>query len=272
MEIKAADVAKLRAMTGAGMMDCKKALVEAEGDYARAQDIIREKGKLVAAKRADRTATQGVVASKIVGSKGYMLCLACETDFVAQNADFVAATNEILDIAVAADAADLAALNAVKAGDKTVEEIVTEKSGQTGEKVELAFYAKIEAPMCYTYIHMNSKLGTLIGFNKPVSEEVAKDVAMQAAAMAPVSIDKNDCDPKVIEHEREIGREQARLDGKPEEMLDKIAEGKLNKFYKDSTLLNQAFVKDPKQSVGAYIKSADKDATVIAYKRFSLND
>ena len=258
MEIKAADVAKLRAMTGAGMMDCKKALVEAEGDFDRAQDIIREKGKLVAAKRADRTATQGVVASKIVGQKGYMLCLACETDFVAQNADFVAATNAILDIVV-------------KDG-KTGAEIVTEKSGQTGEKVELAYYGKIEAPMCVTYIHMNSKLGTLIGFNKEIDKEVAKDVAMQAAAMAPVSIDKGDCDPKIIEHERMIGREQARQEGKPEAMLDKIAEGKVNKFLKENTLLNQDLVKNNKISVGTYIKEADKDATVIAYKRFSLND
>ena len=147
MDIKAADVAKLRAMTGAGMMDCKKALVEAEGDFERAKDIIREKGKLVAAKRADRHATQGVVTSKIVGQKGYMLCLACETDFVAQNADFVAAAKSILDIAVEADAENLEALLAVVKDGKTVAEIVTEKSGQTGEKVELAYYGKIEAPI-----------------------------------------------------------------------------------------------------------------------------
>ena len=257
MDIKAADVAKLRAMTGAGMMDCKKALVEAEGDFERAKDIIREKGKLVAAKRADRHATQGVVTSKIVGQKGYMLCLACETDFVAQNADFVAAAKAILDIAVEADAENLEALLAV---------------GQTGEKVELAYYGKIEAPMCVTYIHMNSKLGTLIGFNKEIDKEVAKDVAMQAAAMAPVAIDKADCDPKLIEHERMIGREQARQEGKPEAILDKIAEGKVNKFLNENTLLNQALVKNNKITVGAYIKGADKDATVVAYKRFSLND
>lgn len=272
MEIKAADVAKLRKMTGAGMMDCKNALAEADCDFARAQDIIREKGKLVAAKRADRTATEGIVASKVVGTKAYMLCLACETDFVAKNADFIAATNEILDIAVSADAADLDALNALVVGGKTVAEIVTEKSGQTGEKVELAYYARIEAPMCVTYIHSNKKLGTLIGFNRQIEMEVAKDVAMQAAAMAPVSIDRDDCDPAVIEHERQIGREQARQEGKPEAMLDKIAEGKVNKFLADNTLLNQALVKDNKLTVGAYIKKADAEATVIAYKRFSLND
>ncbi len=272
MEIKATDVAKLRAMTGAGMMDCKNALVEAEGDFARAQDIIREKGKLIAAKRADRTATQGVVASKIVGQKGYMLCLACETDFVAKNAEFISSTKAILDIAVETDAADLNSLLAVVKDGKTVAEIVTEKSGQTGEKVELAYYGKIEAPMCVTYIHMNNKLGTLIGFNKEIDKDVAKDVAMQATAMAPVSIDKADCDPKIVEHERMIGREQARQEGKPEALLDKIAEGKVNKFLKENTLLNQDLVKNNKISVGAYIKASDKEATVTAYKRFSLND
>ena len=273
MSFTAADVKTLREMTSVGMMDCKKALIEAEGDYAKAQDIIREKGKLVAAKRADRSATEGVVVSKIVGGKGYMLCLACETDFVAKNSEFSATANEILEIAVKADAADLEALKAVSVeAGRTVADKVTEKSGQTGEKVELVYYAKIEAPMCVTYIHTNHKLGVLVGFNKEIAMETAKDVAMQAAAMAPVSIDKGDCDPKIIEHERMIGREQARQEGKPEAMLDKIAEGKVNKFLKENTLLNQDLVKNNKISVGTYIKEADKDATVIAYKRFSLND
>ena len=165
MEIKAADVMKLRKMTGAGMMDCKKALVEAEGDYDRAQDIIREKGKLVVSKRADRSASEGVVVTKIVGDKAYILCLACETDFVAQNVEFGASANAILDIAVSADAADRDALLAVKnAEGRTVEELVTEKSGQTGEKVELAYYARIEAPFCHAYVHFNKKLGRVIGF------------------------------------------------------------------------------------------------------------
>ena len=273
MEIKAADVAKLRKMTGAGLMDCKKALSEAEGDYAQAQDIIREKGKLVAAKRADRSATEGVVVSKIVGGKGYMLCLACETDFVAKNSEFSVTADEILEIAVKADAADLEALKAVSVeAGRTVADKVTEKSGQTGEKVELVYYAKIEAPMCVTYIHTNHKLGVLVGFNKEIAMETAKDVAMQAAAMAPIAIDRGDCDPAVVEKEREIGREQARLDGKPEAMLDKIAEGKVNKFLTENTLLNQPLVKNNKISVGAYIKQADAEATVVAYKRFSLND
>ena len=272
MEIKAADVAKLRKMTGAGMMDCKKALIEAEGDYAKAQDIIREKGKLVAAKRADRTGSECVVVSKIVGDKGYMLCLACETDFVAKNAEFSASANEILDIAINIDAQDLESLKSASVDGRTVADKVTEKSGQTGEKVELVYYAKIQAPMCVTYIHTYHKLGTLIGFNKEISMEVAKDVAMQAAAMAPISISREDCDPAVIEHERAIGREQARLDGKPEAMLDKIAEGKVNKFLTENTLLSQPLVKNNKISVGAYIKQDNAEATVIAYKRFSLND
>ena len=155
MEIKAADVMKLRKMTGAGMMDCKKALIEAEGDYARAQDIIREKGKLVVAKRADRTATEGVVATKVVGTKAYILCLACETDFVAQNEEYSATVNSMLELAISADAADRDALLAVKdAEGHTVEELVTEKSGQTGEKIELAYYARIEAPYCLSLIHI----------------------------------------------------------------------------------------------------------------------
>ncbi len=259
-------------MTGAGMMDCKNALIEAAGDFTRAQEIIREKGKLIASKRADRSATEGVVVSKIVGTKGYLLCLACETDFVAKNAAFAASTASVLEIAVANDAADLDALLAVKVDGKSVAEMVTEKSGQTGEKVEVAYYAKIEAPMVVAYVHTNNKLGTLIGFNKEIPADVAKDVAMQAAAMAPVSISAEDCSAEVIEKERQIGREQARLEGKPEQMLDKIAEGKVNKFLSENTLLNQALVKNPKLKVGEFIKEADKEATVVAYKRFSLND
>ncbi len=274
MEIKATDVAKLRKMTGAGMMDCKKALEEAGGDFDRAQDIIREKGKLVASKRADRDATEGVVTSRITdgGKKGYMLCLACETDFVAMNEDFGKTTNELLEIAIQNDVADLEALKAFKVGAQSVEEMVSEKSGQTGEKIELAYYAKIEAPMCVTYIHSNHKLGTLVGFNTEVPAEVAKDVAMQAAAMAPVSISKDDFPAEKLAKEFEIGKEQARQEGKPENMLDKIAEGKVAKYLKEATLLNQTLVKDNKQTVDQFIKQAVAEATVVAYKRFSLND
>lgn len=274
IEIKAADVMKLRKMTGAGMMDCKKALVEAEGDYDRAQDIIREKGKLVVAKRADRSASEGVVVTKIVGNKGYMLCLACETDFVAQNAEFTASANAILEIAVAADAADMAALLAVKnAEGRTVEEMVTEKSGQTGEKVELAYYARVEAPYINAYVHFNKKLGTLLGFNKEISEEVAHTIAMQATAMAPISIDIDDCPADVVAHEKTIALEQMKQDpknaNKPEAILEKIAEGKMRKFYEENTLLNQAVVGE-KESIREYLAKADKEAKIIAYKRFAL--
>ena len=274
MEIKAADVMKLRKMTGAGMMDCKKALIEAEGDYERAKDIIREKGKLVVSKRADRSASEGVVVTKIVGQKAYLLCLACETDFVAQNSEFSASANAILDIAVANDAADVEALKAIKNAEGiTVEEMVTEKSGQTGEKVELAYYARIEAPYCVSYVHFNKKLGTVLGFNKAIDEEVAKKVAMQATAMAPISIDENDCPAEVVEKEKAIALEMMKQDpknaNKPEAILAKIAEGKMRKFFEENTLLNQALVGE-KISIREYLQQADKEATVVAYKRFAL--
>ena len=274
MEIKAADVMKLRKMTGAGMMDCKKALAEAEGDFERAKDIIREKGKLVVSKRADRSASEGVVVTKIVGQKAYLLCLACETDFVAQNSEFAASANQILEIAVANDAADVEALKAIKNAEGiTVEEMVTEKSGQTGEKVELAYYGRIEAPYCSAYVHFNKKLGTILGFNKEVSEEVARAIAMQATAMAPISIDENDCPAEVIEKEKAIALEMMKQDpknaNKPEAILAKIAEGKMRKFFEENTLLNQAVVGE-KYSIREFLQQADKEATVIAYKRFAL--
>lgn len=276
MEIKAADVMKLRKMTGAGMMDCKKALQEAEGDYARAQDIIREKGKLIVAKRADRSATEGVVVTKIVGQKAYLLCLACETDFVAQNAEYAASANGMLEVAVKNDAADRDALLATKNDEgRTVEEMVTEKSGQTGEKIELAYYARIEAPFCDAYVHFNKKLGTILGFNKPVPAEVAHTVAMQATAMAPVSIDVDDCPADVVAHERQIAIEAMKQDpknaNKPEEILAKIAEGKMRKFFEENTLLNQLVVGE-KETIRDYIHKADKEATVVAYKRFALGE
>ena len=266
MEIKAADVMKLRKMTGAGMMDCKNALIEAEGDFARAQDIIREKGKLVVAKRADRTATEGVVVTKIVGQKAYLLCLACETDFVAQNAEYTASANAMLEVAVKNDAADRDALMASKNDEgHTVEEMVTEKSGQTGEKIELAYYARIEAPYCAAYV----------GFNKEVPAEVAHTVAMQATAMAPVSISEADCPAEIVEHERKIAVEAMKQDpknaNKPEAILEKIAEGKMRKFFEENTLLNQPVVGE-KETIAEFIHKADKEATVVAYKRFALGE
>lgn len=273
MEIKLADVAKLRKMTSAGMMDCKNALTEAEGDMDRAVEIIRERGKLIASKRADRTATEGVVVAKVVdGTKAYMVCLACETDFVAKNEEFGKTAHEIMAIALKNDCRTMEELLEAKDGGLTVGELVTQKSGQTGEKVELPFYGRIEAPYCAEYVHTNHKLGSLVGFNKEIDAEVAHDVVMQATAMAPVAIDEADTAPEILAKELEIGREQARLDGKPENMLDKIAEGKVKKFLKDNTLWNQDFVKNPKETVGQHVMAADKEARIVAFMRFSLND
>lgn len=274
-EVKMADIVQLRKMTSAGMMDCKSALIEAEGDIDRAVEIIREKGKLVASKRADRTATEGVVVARVSDDrkKAYMVCLACETDFVAKNEEFVKSAGEIMDVAFGNDVADMEGLLATRgAAGMTVADMVTQKSGQTGEKVELPFYGRIEAAYCAAYIHTNSKLGAIVGFNREVPYEVAMDVAMQATAMAPVSIDETDCPADILAKELEIGREQARQEGKPEDKLDMIAQGKVKKYLKDNTLLNQTFVKDGKMSVADYVRSADKEATVVAYMRFSLQD
>ncbi len=274
MEIKAADVMKLRKMTGSGMMDCKSALQEAEGDFDRAQEIIREKGKLVVAKRADRTASEGVVVTRIVGEKAYLLCLACETDFVAQNAEFSASAEAMMEVAVKNDAKDLAQLLVSKnAEGRSIEELVTEKTGQTGEKVEIAYYARIEAPYCAAYVHFNKKLGTILGFNKEVPEEVAKTIAMQATAMAPLAIDENDMPKEMIEKEQRIALEMMKQDpknaGKPDQILEKIAEGKMRRFFEENTLLNQELVSD-KIKISEYLDKAAKGATVVAYKRFAL--
>ena len=273
MNVTLAEIAKLRATTQAGMMDCKNALIEANGDFERAVEIIREKGKMIASKRSDRTASEGVVVAKVVDGKAYMVCLACETDFVSQTEGFGATVNEIMDVAIAADAADVEALLAAKnAEGRTIADLVTEKSGQTSEKCEIAYYARIEAPYCAQYVHFNKKLGSIIGFNKEVPAELAHEVCMQATAMGPIAISPADCPADVIEKERKIGMEAARLEGKPEAMLERIAEGKVQKFLKENTLLEQPSNSNPKESVGAHIKSVDAEATVVAYKRFSLND
>lgn len=272
-EITAADVAKLRKLTGAGMMDCKNALVEANGDMERAIELIRERGKAIANKRADREAGEGAALSKVnqAGSRGAMIVLNCETDFVAKNADFLGVANKILDHALNTAPANLDALKESSLDGRKVADFVAEFSGITGEKVELSYYEQVEAPMVVSYIHMGNKLATLVGFSKAIDIQAAKDVAMQVAAMSPVAIDKDDVPEDIRQKEFEIGREQARLEGKPENMLDKIAEGKLQKFYKESTLLNQEFVKDNKLTIRQYLQSVDKDVKVTAFKRVSLN-
>nr|WP_320117973.1 translation elongation factor Ts [uncultured Marinifilum sp.] len=273
MSIKAADVAKLRKATGAGMMDCKKALIESEGDFDKAVEIIRKKGMAIANKRADREATEGVVLAKVSADKkkGAMITLNCETDFVAKNDGFVAFATKILDIALENMPADLEALKALEMDGRKIEEHVTEQTGVIGEKIDLSFFDKIEAEAAVAYIHAGNKLATLIGFNKDVEEQMGRDVAMQAAAMAPIAINEDEVPADVVAKELEIGKEKARLEGKPEQILDKIAQGRLGKFFKEVTLLNQDFVKDGKKTVKQYLAEADKDLTVVAMKRFTLN-
>jgi elongation factor Ts len=275
MEISAADVMKLRKATGAGMMDCKTALADAEGDFNRAIDIIREKGKLVASKRADRNATEGVVLAKVneAGNSGALLVLNCETDFVAKNENFVAFAKRILDAAIANNAADLDTVKALLLDGRTVENHVIEQTGIIGEKLDLPFYVKLDAETVVAYIHPGNKLSTLVGFNKTgVEFQVTRDIAMQVAAMNPVAVSKNDVPAEIVAKELEIAKEKFRQEGKPEAMLDKIALGALEKFFKDSTLLNQAFIKENKQTVGEFLKSQDKDLTVTAFFRYNLTD
>lgn len=272
MEIKAAEVMKLRHATNAGMMDCKKALQEAEGDFDKAVDIIRKRGLIVASKRADREAKEGCVLALTEGKKGVMVSLNCETDFVAKNENFISFTRQILNTAFANMPADKDALLALKMDGRSIGDQIGEQTGIIGEKLELAYYGKIEAEATVAYIHPGNKLATIIGFNKEADAQVKRDIAMQAAAMAPIAVDREDVPQHVIEHELEIARDKAREEGKPENMLEKIAEGRLNKFYQEATLLNQAFVKDAKETVKAYLASNDKDLTVTGFLRFTLND
>ncbi len=274
MEIKATDVAKLRQMTGAGMMDCKGALVEANGDFEKAKDIIREKGKLVAAKRADRETTEGsvIALADATNTKAILVCLGCETDFVAKNSEFQSLANNIAQVALASFPADLEALKALKTDGQSIEEAVTQQTGKSGEKHAIPFYAKLEAPYIATYIHTNGKLATIVGFSKEISKEVGREIAMQITAMNPVSVSRDTCPQSVIEKELEIYRIQIREEGKPENMVEQIAQGKLAKFFKESTLEDQIFVKDGKLSVAQYLKTVDSDVKVTGFFRFSLND
>jgi elongation factor Ts len=278
MAITAAEVNKLRQMTGAGMMDCKKALEEANGDYEKASEIIRKKGQLVAAKRADREATEGVVLSSTSadGAFGVLTVLCCETDFVAKNDNFVKFASSINNLALSQKPADMDALKQLKLDSLTVAEAVMGQVGVIGEKIDLIQYGRIAAAQVVAYIHPGNKLATLVGFNKKLSDaQIGKDVAMQIAAMSPVAVDKDVVPAEVVAKEKEIAMEQTRLDkkneGKPANIIEKIAEGKLEKFFKESTLLNQEFIKDSKMTVRDYLKKADKDLTVTTFIRYTLN-
>jgi elongation factor Ts len=274
MAITAQDVKKLREMTGAGMMDCKKALTESDGDIETAIEILRKKGQKLSVKRAEREAKEGVVIAKVTDDKrrGIVIRLSSETDFVAKNEDFINLANQFADLALEQFPENREGLLEVEFNGMTIGEKVTEQIGVIGEKIELSDYEKLEAEQVIPYIHMGYKAGVIVGLNKSddTFAEAGRDVAMQVAAMKPIAVDKDQVDPTVIEKEIEIGKEQARQEGKPEELLERIAMGKLNKFYKESTLLNQAFVKDGKQSVSDYLKGISNDLTVLDFKHIQL--
>lgn len=271
--ISAADVNKLRLQTGAGMMDCKKALMEAEGDFEKAIDYLRKTGQKVAANRADRDAKEGYIIAKTndAANKGYLIGLSCETDFVAKSADFVKFADELLSVAITTNVRSIEELKEMKMGDSTVNNKLFDIIGKIGEKIDITSYEVIEAPKVVIYIHPGNKVVSMVGLSSASAPaEIGKDVAMQIAAMNPVAIDKNDVDSKTLEREIEVGKEQARAEGKPEEMLEKIAQGKLNKFYKENTLLNQQFIKEDKIDIRQYLEKTEKGLTVSVFRRVQI--
>ncbi len=278
MKVTAQDVKKLRDKTGAGMMDCKKALVEAEGDFEKAIDILRKKGQKIMGKRADRNATEGVVIALTDGKKGISINLSAETDFVALTDDFIDLAKKIAAAALAHFPADKDALNALPLGDDTddtVGESTLSMAGVIGEKIEVKKYDRIEAEEVAAYIHAGYKVGVLVGLNKAgeTSAEAGKNLAMQIAALSPIAIDKGDIPQEAIEKERELLMEMALKEhaGKSEKMVQNIVNGQLNKlFFKDKTLMNQDYVKGNKTSVRDYLKSVDKDLKVTGFRRMDL--
>jgi elongation factor Ts len=272
--ISASDVGKLRRQTGSGMMDCKNALVESNGDFDLAVDILRKKGQKVAAKRADRQAMEGVVIARnnSDSSKAVLISLNCETDFVAKNEDFINIANHILDKAIESDMSISDNINdLVLDGGMTVSEKVLEQTGVIGEKIEVSAHI-VEGVQVSSYVHAGNRLATLVGFNNKADEQVAKDVAMQVAAMNPLSVDKDGIDQVTIDRELEIAKDLARQEGKPEAMLEKIAMGRLNKFYKENTLLNQGFIKESKKTVSQYLKEQNGELSVTCFKRIGLGN
>ena len=274
VQITAADVNKLRQQTGAGMMDCKKALTEANGDFEAAIDNLRKKGAKVAASRQDRESNEGVVIAKTTadGKRGVVVEFNCETDFVAKNADFVAFANSIADLAIEKSPASLEQLLELDLNGEKLADTIISQIGKIGEKVGVSKFETVTGEKVIAYIHGNYRLGVLVALssNPASADEVGKDVAMQIAAMNPVAIDKGDVDSRTIERELEIAKDVIRAEGKPEEMVEKIALGKLNKFYKDSTLLNQEFVKDSSKTVAQFLNDVEKGLSVTAFKRVQL--
>ncbi len=276
MKISASEVNNLRKSTGAGMMDCKNALVEANGDLDKAIEILRKKGQKVAAKRADRDSHQGAAIAITNKEKtiGAAIVLACETDFVGKNADFVNLANELANIALSCDSKE--DLLKASVDNMNVEEKLLEQTGVIGEKIQINKFVKINAPYVGSYIHAGNKIATVVGLSKTNSDllddmvNVSKDIAMQVAAMNPIALNEEGVDSNVIEKEIEIAKDQLRAEGKPEAMLDNIAKGKLKRFFKDNTLINQAFIKDAKISVSDYLSSFDKELTVTCFDRVSI--
>ena len=273
--ITAADVNKLRQMTGAGMMDCKNALKENDGDFDLAIESLRKKGQKLANKRADRDANEGYVIAKTndANTYGAVLMLNCETDFVGKNEDFVNFAHSIIDLAIKNCPKSLDELKALNLNGTSVMESVTQMVGKTGEKMDISHFEVIEAPIVFAYNHQGNRLATILGLSKSDVTEIkaiGHEVAMQVAAMAPVAVDKDGVDQETIQKEIEIGKDVARQEGKPEEMLERIAMGKLNKFYKENTLLNQESIKDNKVTVRELLTKADKDLTVTGFRRLML--
>ncbi len=274
MNITAAQVNELRKLTGAGMMDCKNALKENDGDMEKAIDYLRKKGQKMAAKRADREASEGVVIAKVSDDQKYgaVVMVNCETDFVAKNEDFVKYTTKIAELAVNNRVKDIEALKNLELDGRKVADTIIDQTGVIGEKIELGAFRFVEAPVVAGYIHPGNRLATILGLSIEVENaaQIGRELAMQVAAMDPVAIDQGDVSEEVIKREIEIGMDQARQEGKPEAMLEKIAQGKLNKFYRESTLLNQDFIRDTKKTVRAYLAETDKALTVTAFERVML--
>ena len=272
VKVTASEVNKLRKTTGAGMMDCKKALVEANGDFDSAIEILRKKGQKVAAKRADRESSEGVAIaiSNEENTTAVGIVLACETDFVGKNADFVELAHKIAETGLTCNSKE--DLLKASLGKMSVEEKLIEQTGVIGEKIQINDFARIDANYVGTYIHAGNKISSLVGFSKKADniEVAGKDIAMQIAAMNPIALDENSVDAMLIEKEIEIAKDQLRAEGKPEEMLDKIAQGKLKRFFKDNTLVHQAFIKDSKISVSQYLSNYNNDLTITSFNRVSI--
>jgi elongation factor Ts len=276
MAITASDVNKLRQQTGAGMMDCKNALVESNGDFEAAIDILRKKGQKIAAKRGDNEAKEGIVLAQASadGKSGVILTLNCETDFVAKNEGYVALVQSLVDIALAKNPATIDELMSLSYDERlSVSEKITEQIGVIGEKLDLSNYSVVNSEKVVAYNHPGNQLATLVGFSADGSDmnEVGRQVAMQVAAMNPIAIDKSGVDENTISRELEIGKELAIQEGKPAEMADKIAQGRLNKFFKENTLLSQQFIRDEKVTVEQFLDNTTKGLTVTNFKRFSLS-